>query len=87
MPSSSGAPEIRRTRERQRPRVDPLRVLVADLPWVYGTEGSGRSPGDVPAFRAKTRLIYTTWIAEIGPTWFAAPKMLRRARSNGGIPG
>ena len=33
---------------------------------IYGMEGVHLSPGDVKAFRDKTRPVYTKWAEEIG---------------------
>jgi tripartite ATP-independent transporter DctP family solute receptor len=33
---------------------------------IYGMEGAQLAPGDVKAFRDKTRLVYTKWVEEIG---------------------
>ncbi|MDO8476629.1 MAG: hypothetical protein Q7W02_10655 [Candidatus Rokubacteria bacterium] len=37
-----------------------------DIQKIYGMEGVQLSPGDVKAFRDKTRLVHTKWAEEIG---------------------
>jgi TRAP-type transport system periplasmic protein len=42
-------------------------ITVLDtLQKIYGMEGVQLSPGDLKAFRDKTRLVYTKWVEEIG---------------------
>jgi TRAP-type transport system periplasmic protein len=55
--------------------------VLDTLQKIYGMEEVRLSPGDLKAFRDKTRPVYDKWAEEIGSTWSAERRRLWRGRS------